>query len=295
MTMWWTLVSSYPPPSMKSLCHRPAALPLLSRAMNDTSAAFTWAAVAAHHSSSPVQQAYAGIQSTQRQATNPPQASKRVSTRPPPPERPSTSTAINEGTYVLTLWTDKAHHARMTTLRKTYFPPHLNKLSAHLTLFHALPESKVHDIVIPDIERLVRQTARFGIRATKPFRLKRGIAISIARDEGGRRAQDVHRSLQTRWKRDGFLSEQDAGGCQVHYTIMNKVDDEGEVARAFLEVGESWEDDLGTVEGLALWKYERGWWKWERGFAFSRASPDAKSIVPDEEESGSGRTSISRA
>lgn len=102
--------------------------------------------------------------------------------------------------------------------------------------------------------------------------MKRGVGIGLARNETGyRKAQEVHRALQTGWKGEGWLSEQDGQeGWRGHYTIMNKVDDESELARAFNEVKMGWQDDVGTVEGLGLWKYEKGWWKWERRFDFRR-------------------------
>ncbi|KAJ4389264.1 hypothetical protein N0V93_006729 [Gnomoniopsis smithogilvyi] len=170
-----------------------------------------------------------------------------------PQHQPRSSTP-NEAIYVLTLLTDKPHHSRLTSLRKRYFPPHLNKLSAHLTLFHALPGSRLQSTVIPDLQRLAQCTAPFQIRATGPFRMKRGVGIGLARNEAGYdKARDVHKVLQTGWKGERWLSEQDAQeGWRGHYTIMNKVDDEHEVARAFNEVKQDWQDDLGVVEGLGL-------------------------------------------
>lgn len=102
--------------------------------------------------------------------------------------------------------------------------------------------------------------------------MKRGVGIGLARNEAGYdKARDVHKVLQTGWKGERWLSEQDAQeGWRGHYTIMNKVDDEHEVARAFNEVKQDWQDDLGVVEGLGLWRYDKGWWKWERRFDFRR-------------------------
>lgn len=79
--------------------------------------------------------------------------------------------------------------------------------------------------------------------------------------------------LQRAWAAEGFLSEQDAGGFRCHCTIMNKVDDERVVEAAWEEVGREWKGDWGVVEGLGLWRYEKGWWKWQRGFEFG-AEPE---------------------
>lgn len=188
----------------------------------------------------------------------------------PLPQHQPHSSIPNDDLHVLTLLTDKSHHSRLTSPRKRYFPSHLNKLSAHLTLFHALPGSKLQSTIIPDLQRLARRTSPFQIRATGPFRMKRGIVVGLARDEEGcEKAQEVHQVLQAEWKEGGWLSEQDAEeGWRGHYTVMNKVDEERTVAMAFIAVKQGWEDDIGTVEGLELWKYGKGGWKWERRFDF---------------------------
>lgn len=187
---------------------------------------------------------------------------------PSPSHIPRTSGA-EESVYVLTLLTDRAHHDRMTALRKKYFPRKLNKLAAHLTLFHALPGSKLESSIIPTIEELASQTRPFAVRADAPFRMKKGFAVSVSR--GGKEGGAIHRSLQGSWRPESFLSDQDAGGARLHYTLMNKVDDEVTVSAAYQELVENWHGDEGTVEGLALWRYERGYWKWERKFEFGHA------------------------
>jgi hypothetical protein len=158
----------------------------------------------------------------------------------------------------------------MTALRKKYFPPKLNKLGAHLTLFHALPESKLESTIIPTIKRVAAEWQPFSVNAAKPFRMKKGIAISVPKNQGGDLAQKVHGALSGAWEGEGWLSEQDAGGMRAHYTIMNKVDDEGEVADAMEEVSGSWKGDRGTVVGLGLWRYEKGYWKWVEAFEFGK-------------------------
>lgn len=177
-------------------------------------------------------------------------------------------TSQQEPVYVLTLLTDDAHQKRMTALRKKYFPPKLNKLGAHLTLFHALPESKLESTIIPTIKHVAAEWQPFSVNAAKPFRMKKGIAISVPKNQGGDLAQKVHGVLLGAWEGEGWLSEQDAGRMRAHYTIMNKVDDEAEVADAMEEVSGSWKGDRGTVVGLGLWRYEKGYWKWVEAFEF---------------------------
>jgi hypothetical protein len=208
-------------------------------------------------------------QNTPTQRNNNPSNPRQKRTTSPS-HIPKTSQQGQEPVYILTLATDAAHQKRMTALRTKYFPPKLNKLGAHLTLFHALPESKLESTIIPTIKRVVASRKPFEINAAKPFRMKKGIAISVPKHQGGEQAQEVHRALLGSWEEEGWLSEQDQGGMRAHYTIMNKVDDEGEVAGAMEEVVGSWKGDRGTVVGLGLWRYERGYWKWVEVFEFGK-------------------------
>jgi hypothetical protein len=212
---------------------------------------------------------------TQTSQTEPPTRSDRrpqhvpsKKRSPSPSHLPQTGSA-EASVYVLTLMTDRAHHDRMTALRKKYFPKHLNKLAAHLTLFHALPRSKLESSIMPLLEDVASRTSPFRIRADKPFRMKKGFAVSVSEVEGRMQGKNVHRALQGPWEQEGFLSAQDAGGCRLHYTLMNKVDDDRAVEAAYAEFLEQFKGDMGTVEGLALWKYDRGFWKWDRSFAFT--------------------------
>lgn len=203
-------------------------------------------------------------------STNNSNASNPRQKRTTSPSHVPKTSQQEETVYVLTLLTDPSHQKRMTSLRAKYFPPKLNKLGAHLTLFHALPESKLESTIIPTIKRVVSSRQPFGVNAAKPFRMKKGIAISVPAHQGGAQAQEVHQALLSAWEGEGWLSEQDSGGMRAHYTIMNKVDDEEEVARAMEEVAGNWKGDRGTVEGLGLWRYEKGYWKWVEGFEFAK-------------------------
>lgn len=197
--------------------------------------------------------------------------SPHVKRSPSPSHRPQTGSE-EENVYVLTLLTDKRLHERMTALRNQYFPRQINKLAAHLTLFHALPESKLDSNIIPLLKEVSARTSPFAIKADKPMRLKRGFAVPVSGQTGGSQAKQIHQDLQSGWRREGFLSEQDAGGCRLHYTLMNKVDDEIEISQAYKDLLDHWRSESGTAEGLALWRYERGFWKWSRNFKFDVAA-----------------------
>lgn len=215
--------------------------------------------------------------------------------------------------YVLTLLTDSKHHDCMTALRRGYFPAKLNKLASHVTLFHALPEDKLEHEIIPELESRVSQTKAYRIQATKASRLNKGVAIDIADDidhaqhqrkgpansnkpRGRNMTRIIHAELRKKWS--DWLSEQDSKPPKIHYTIMNKVNDEaicekamGEV-NGFLEQGsvpkslmqakgpekfDPNESDrvplklVGDVLGLTLWRYVKsGHWIEPRHFEFAK-------------------------
>ena len=169
--------------------------------------------------------------SSQTNQPEPPTASDRRSQheplkkRSPSPSHLPQTGAVEGSIYVLTLLTNHAHHDRITALRIKYFPKHLNKLDTHLTLFHALPGSKLESSILPLLEDVAARTSRFRIRADLPFRMKKGFAVGIAEGEGGVHGKRLHVVIQEPWKKEGWLSTQDTGGCRLHYTLMNKVHD----------------------------------------------------------------------
>lgn len=190
--------------------------------------------------------------------------------RAPSPAHVPRTTSPEKDVYVLTFLTDSKHHKTMTQWRKDYFPARLNRLDAHLTLFHALPGSKLDDAIIPTLEATANSTEQFHVLAATPFKLKHGIAIGVPKTAGGTTARDVHAKLKNEWQ--PFLSDQDAGGFAAHYTIMNKVDNPKEVDSAFAEVEQNFKACPGTIEGLSLWRYDRSRWEWARDFVFQKGA-----------------------
>lgn len=178
-----------------------------------------------------------------------------------PSQTPNTQSPDAEDHYILTLRVDEAHQSTIAAIRARYFPPHLNKISAHVTLFHALPGSRLATIE-DDIDYLCTKAKAFEIEIKKPFLLgKGGVGLRVAAPE----AKRIHTHLKGEWKK--FLSKQDNGGFKPHYTVQNKV--EPEVAKATLETLEKEVEDMqGLVDGLTLWRYDKGYWKDKKDFVF---------------------------
>lgn len=179
-----------------------------------------------------------------------------------PEHKPKTANE-HEDKYVLTLHTDRKHHECMTALRNQYFPSHLNKLDAHIALFRALPGSHLPKIET-DILTVAARENDFEIKASKPFMMGHGVGISA--DVSG--AHRIYGDLKKEWK--SWLSEQDMS-FHPHYTIQNKV--EKDVARRALQEIDSAASDpkfthTGNVDGLTLWRYDKGYWRHRRDFMF---------------------------
>lgn len=225
----------------------------------------SYASVLQSSTRAPESDAVQNEQSTKTESTEPRSRSRS-------PQQSPRQDAEEEDVYVLTLLTDQTHHERMTEIRDKYFPKKINKLAAHLTLFHALPGSRLEGSLIPTIKDVASRSSRFSITAKQPFRLgKRGIAIAVPQNQGGKQAKEIRNALQAPWKQQGILSQQDAqptGRMFPHYTVMNKVDDDAEVRKAEEELQNGFVPDQGVVEGLGLYLYDKGWWRRVRRFDF---------------------------
>ncbi|KAL8807136.1 MAG: hypothetical protein Q9200_004791 [Gallowayella weberi] len=151
-------------------------------------------------------------------------------------------------TYILTLKTDIAHQETLTSLRNKYFPTNINKLFAHVTLFRALPGSKLPAIQVA-IKRLVRQTSTFPISTGEPFLMSYGVGL----DANVEPAKEIFETLRKQWS--GFLSIQDRS-FKPHYTIQNYVD-QSVAEETLAEVRNSFGGSAGTVQGLLLWEIPR--------------------------------------
>ena len=147
---------------------------------------------------------------------------------------------------VVTLALDDQAQARFDALRRSHFPPERNHLSAHVTLFHALPGEQE-----PVVRQALREQAArppFPVRVTGPRSLGRGVAYALDSQE----LQRVRAALADRFQ--GHLTAQDRQPHRPHVTVQNKV--APEQARALLqELASGFVPYDVTARGLALWRY----------------------------------------
>lgn len=162
---------------------------------------------------------------------------------------------------ILTLALDAASQAFFDEQRRRYFPPGINYLRAHLTLFHALPGAKEAAIGADLVAAAAAEPGPLPLRVTGLRFMGRGVMYVLDSPT----LPALHRGLQQRWR--PWLTAQDAQGLRPHITVQNKVDPA--VARALLtELSAGFEpfDVLGT--GLALWAYRGGPWEPRRVVGF---------------------------
>lgn len=168
-----------------------------------------------------------------------------------------------EDSYILALHTDPEHHKRVTALRTQYFPPKLNKLSAHIALFRALPGSQLATIEA-DISAAAEKQAPFPIATGNAYLLGHGVAI----DANAPPATGIYDGLKEKWEK--FLSKQDKS-FKAHYTIQNKVED-GVPQKTLEELRKTFEGSRGHVDGLSLFRYDSGYWRHTKDFMFLHKS-----------------------
>ena len=163
---------------------------------------------------------------------------------------------------ILTLALDEATQTYFDELRRQHFPPKINYLAAHLTLFHHLPGTDLA-AVQTQLAAISGPLQPLPLQVTGLRSLGRGVAFTLENDA----LRALHRQLQTTFA--AFLTPQDQQKLQPHVTIQNKV--EPAAARqllADLQAGFVPLEAVGT--GLHLWTYRNGPWDSIAEFPFGR-------------------------
>ncbi len=159
---------------------------------------------------------------------------------------------------ILTLRLDEASFAYFNGLRQAHFPPALNYLDAHLTLFHHLPD-------IPAVTDLLRAVAGaqppMPLEVTGLMKLGRGVAFRVKSEP----LAGLQAYLRGQWRE--HLTPQDQQGFRPHITVQNKVDPA--TANALYEALSTYFRPFhATGTGLSLWEYHGGPWHKREDFGF---------------------------
>ena len=162
-------------------------------------------------------------------------------------------------TNVLTLRLDPESQTLFDRLRQRHFPPDRNVISAHVTLFHALPNESW---VAQQLAGSAEKQCSFSLAVTGLRSLGKGVAYRLASTTLLHLHSELTRAFQAE------LIPQDMQRFQPHVVVQNKVTPAA--ARELLSVLEAqfvpW-----TVQarGLDLWHYRGGPWEHARTFLFA--------------------------
>ena len=116
---------------------------------------------------------------------------------------------------VLTLRIDDKSQAHFEGLRQRHFPPDRNKIPAHLTMFHQLPDvAEVEEV----LERETREARRFRVAVTGVRSLGRGVAYTLSSGV----LAGLHGRLAAEFAE--YLSPQDRQRFAPHIVVQNKVE-----------------------------------------------------------------------
>ena len=156
------------------------------------------------------------------------------------------------GALIVTAELAPADLAWLDRLRRTHYPADRNQLSAHLTIFHALP---------PSLEGEARHRLSLAGKTKSPratiagvMDLGGGVAFRVVSEDLDAIRDELSESFH------GMLGTQDSGGWRPHVTIQNKVSNrESRQLIAALESGFQ-PRPLG-IKGLGLHRYLGGPWE----------------------------------
>ncbi len=167
------------------------------------------------------------------------------------------------GSLILTLQIDETSQRFFDECRERYFPPAINYLSAHITLFHHLPGEQ-REAIERELLQLAGQTAQFPVACTSIRSLGRGVAYQVESSV----LQQLRNKLREQWL--PWLTPQDRQTFRGHVTVQNKVSvDEARQTLALLQA--SFQPWAVRAEGLKLWRYLGGPWRHLRSLPFDVA------------------------
>jgi hypothetical protein len=137
-------------------------------------------------------------------------------------------------------------------LRRAHYPPELNRVPVHLTLFQGLPPSAVEEVK----HQLALHAAGPSPRAIVAglMNLSSGVAFRVVSEE----LQAIREAIADHFH--GLLCAPDAAGWRPHITIQNKV--APKEARALLaDLERDFRQRPLGISGLSVYRYRNGPWE----------------------------------
>ncbi|TCQ29539.1 2'-5' RNA ligase family protein [Rhizobium sp. PP-CC-3G-465] len=171
------------------------------------------------------------------------------------------SADLDHRPLIVTVEMEAAAQAHFDHLRSRYFPPERNWLSAHITLFHALP-GKEREAIAQHLAQAVAGRSPITVTVERVRFLGNGVAFVLSSPA----LQGLRALLAKRFQ--PWLTRQDEQGFRPHVTVQNKVP--AETARALqATLSEDFAPWDFTVTGLSLWHYDGGPWEKTARFPLS--------------------------
>lgn len=154
---------------------------------------------------------------------------------------------------VLTLQIEDEAFARFDALRRRHFPKALNRVPAHVTLFHALPGAE-EEAITHRIEARARGQAEPEVAVTGLRMTGRGVAFTLESEPLSAFRASLAQDFAS------WLTPQDRAPWRPHLTVQNKV--EPEAAR---DLHAALETEFApfrfAAPGVLLWRYRNGPWE----------------------------------
>lgn len=163
---------------------------------------------------------------------------------------------------IVTIKLDEKSFNYFNALRQRRFPPAINYLAAHLTLFHHLPPNET--AIVDDLNEWSKATSPLQLNVTEVASIGKGVAYKIDCPL----LLQLHKQMQRQWQ--PWLTPQDKQKLWPHITVQNKVS----VAEAKETLGllqDSFRPFVATGLGFQLWSYEDGPWQWIKDYPFSQS------------------------
>ena len=168
---------------------------------------------------------------------------------------------VKSGPIILTATFAPGDDGWLQQLRRAHYPPELNRVPAHLTLFHHLPPSLEGEVR----HRLGQVTSAPPPQATiaSIIDLGAGTALRVESQD----LENIRGALAEAFH--GVLTPQDQAGWRPHITIQNKVEPR-EARRLQTQLRATFEARPLAIRALASWRYLDGPWESIRIHPFRR-------------------------
>ena len=169
-------------------------------------------------------------------------------------------TIVDSRPIILTASMDAGAQSYFDERRERYFPAERNWLSAHLTLFHALP-GECHEQIAALLDNEVAMSPTILASVAGIRNLGGGVAYVI-RSDG---LSAFRRKLAQEWS--DWLTPQDRQAFSPHVTVQNKATRAEARLTADILAAEFSPFDV-VIGGITVWRYDGGPWECEAEHAF---------------------------